>query len=63
MNHFLQLGESKELEDWTLGCIPEKCSFKAVNSNGDIIGVFLSGIVEKSVSTYINALLLHIKYN
>jgi len=47
LNTFLDLGECKELEKWSLSCIPENCSFKALNSNGEIIGVFLNGIVRK----------------
>lgn len=50
MNTYLNLGECEELEQWSLSCIPERCSFKAVNSNGEIIGVFLNGIVKKNVS-------------
>jgi len=47
MNTFLQLGECKELEEYATHCIPEKCSFKATNSKGEIIGVFLNGIIHK----------------
>lgn len=49
MNTFLQLGECKELEEYATHCIPENCSFKATNSKGEIIGVFLNGIIKKPV--------------
>jgi arylalkylamine N-acetyltransferase len=43
----LQLGECKDLEDYCTKSIPDGCSFKAVNSDGEIIGVFLSGVIKK----------------
>lgn len=49
MNTYLQLGECKELEEYATHCIPENCSFKATNSKGEIIGVFLNGIIHKPV--------------
>lgn len=50
LNQFLNLGECKELEKYSLKCIGERCSFKAVHDNGDIIGVFISGILKRPVS-------------
>ncbi|XP_055376448.1 arylalkylamine N-acetyltransferase 1-like isoform X2 [Condylostylus longicornis] len=47
LNKAIDLGECKELEEYSLKCIPDKCSFKAVNTNGKIIGVFLNGILKK----------------
>ncbi|KAL5287046.1 Dat family protein [Megaselia abdita] len=47
LNHFLNLGECKELEKYSLKCIGENCSFKAVHDNGDIIGVFISGLLKR----------------
>lgn len=49
MNTYLQIDECKELEEYATSCIPEKCSFKATNSKGEIIGVFLNGIIHKPV--------------
>lgn len=54
MNTFLDLGECKELEEYATHCIPENCSFKATNSKGEIIGVFLSGIIRKPVCSSSN---------
>lgn len=50
LNTFLNLGECKELEEYSLKCIPEKCSFKAVNKQGEIIGVFLNGLMRRPKS-------------
>ncbi|XP_037035334.1 dopamine N-acetyltransferase isoform X2 [Bradysia coprophila] len=47
MNTFLELGECKELEEYATHCITDDCSFKATNSKGEIIGVFLNGIIHK----------------
>ncbi|KAG5676125.1 hypothetical protein PVAND_005978 [Polypedilum vanderplanki] len=47
LNEYLQLGECKDLEDYCKKSIPDGCSFKAVNSNGEIVGVFLNGIIRK----------------
>lgn len=49
LNFAVQLGECKDLEDYCTKAIPDECSFKAVNSDGEIIGVFLNGIVRKPV--------------
>lgn len=53
MNTYLNLGECKELEEFSVKCLPDKCSFKAINSSGEIVGVFLNGIVEKPVSNHV----------
>lgn len=51
MNVYLEIGDDcKELEEYSIKSLPDKCSFKAVNSNGEIVGVFLNGIVKKPVS-------------
>lgn len=50
MNTYLDLGECKELEEYTLKSLPDGCSFKAVNSKGEIVGVAMNGIVKKPVS-------------
>jgi len=47
LNKAINLGECKDLEEYSLKCIPYKCSFKAVNTNGEIIGVFLNGLLKK----------------
>lgn len=50
MNTFVNLGECKELEEYSLKSLSDKCSFKAVNANGEIVGVAMNGIVKKPVS-------------
>lgn len=50
MNTYLDLGICKELEDYSIKTLPEKCSFKAVNSKGEIVGVYINGIVKRPVS-------------
>lgn len=47
MNKFLQLGDCAELEHWSAKYIKENCSFKAINTAGDIIGIILNGIIHK----------------
>lgn len=47
LNTFVNLGECKELEEYSLKSIPEKCSFKAVNKQGEIIGVFMNGLMRR----------------
>lgn len=50
MNTFINLGECEELEEYSLKSLSDKCSFKAVNANGEIVGVAMNGIVKKPVS-------------
>ncbi|XP_055920546.1 arylalkylamine N-acetyltransferase 1 isoform X2 [Eupeodes corollae] len=47
LNTYLNLGECQELEEYSLKCIPEACSFKAVNKQGEIIGVFINGLMRR----------------
>ncbi|XP_055676530.1 arylalkylamine N-acetyltransferase 1 isoform X1 [Lutzomyia longipalpis] len=47
LNTYLDLGECKELEQYSTKCIKEKCSFKALNSKNEIVGVFLNGLIHK----------------
>ncbi|XP_059609982.1 arylalkylamine N-acetyltransferase 1 isoform X2 [Phlebotomus argentipes] len=47
LNTYLDLGECKELELYSTKCIKEKCSFKAVNSRNEIVGVFLNGLIHR----------------
>ncbi|XP_017005576.2 arylalkylamine N-acetyltransferase 1 isoform X1 [Drosophila takahashii] len=47
LNTFLDLGECKELEKYSLKSLPDNCSYKAVNKKGEIIGVFLNGLVRR----------------
>ncbi|XP_018782683.1 PREDICTED: dopamine N-acetyltransferase isoform X2 [Bactrocera latifrons] len=47
LNKFLDLGECKELEEYTLKCVKDNCSFKAVHNNGDLIGIFLNGLLKR----------------
>lgn len=61
MNTFLSLGECKELEEYSLKSMSDKCSFKAVNANGEIVGVAMNGIVKKPVSVQI--LIIYYKYH
>lgn len=58
MNTFLELGECKELEEYATHCITDDCSFKATNSKGEIIGVFLNGIIHKPVGRTLNSFFL-----
>lgn len=50
MNYYLKLGDCVELEEYATKGIVEKCSFKALNSRGEIIGVAMNGIIKKPVS-------------
>lgn len=50
LNTFLNLGECKELEEYASKSLPERCSFKAVNSKGDIVGVAVNGVISRPVS-------------
>ncbi|GAB0096544.1 Dopamine N-acetyltransferase [Sergentomyia squamirostris] len=47
LNTYLDLGECKELEQYSTKCIKEKCSFKAVNSRNEIVGVLLNGLIPR----------------
>lgn len=60
MNFYLKLGDCVELEEYATKSISEKCSFKALNSRGEIIGVSMNGIVKKAVSERV---ILHIHLN
>lgn len=60
MNFYLKLGDCVELEEYATKSISEKCSFKALNARGEIIGVSMNGIVKKAVSERV---ILHIRLN
>lgn len=47
LNTYIQLGECKELEEYSLKNIKDGCSYKAVDTKGKIIGVLLNGILKK----------------
>ncbi|XP_067629663.1 arylalkylamine N-acetyltransferase 1 isoform X2 [Eurosta solidaginis] len=47
LNTFLDLGHCPELEEYSLKCIKDNCSFKAVHNNGELIGVFLNGLLRR----------------
>ncbi|XP_039484037.1 arylalkylamine N-acetyltransferase 1 isoform X1 [Drosophila santomea] len=47
LNTFLDLGECKELEKYSLKPLPDNCSYKAVNKKGEIIGLFLNGLMRR----------------
>jgi hypothetical protein len=49
LNCYVQLGVCKDLEEYCTKSISDGCSFKAVNADGDIIGVFMNGIIRKPV--------------
>ncbi|KAL7737776.1 hypothetical protein ACLKA6_006166 [Drosophila palustris] len=51
LNTFLNLGECKELENYSMKSLKDNCSYKAVNKNGEIIGVFINGLLRRSAST------------
>lgn len=48
MNVYLGLGDCPELEYWSTKYIKDGCSFKALNSQNEIIGVILNGILHKT---------------
>lgn len=48
MNIYLQLGDCPELEYWATKYIKDGCSFKALNTKNEIIGVILNGIIHKT---------------
>jgi hypothetical protein len=50
LNKFLDMDDCNELEEYTLKCIPEQCSFKAVNAQGEIIGVAINGLMRRPVN-------------
>ncbi|CRK93822.1 CLUMA_CG007349, isoform A [Clunio marinus] len=47
LNRCVELGECKDLEIYCTKSISDGCSYKAVNGDGEIIGVFLNGIIKK----------------
>ncbi|XP_058820401.1 arylalkylamine N-acetyltransferase 1 isoform X2 [Topomyia yanbarensis] len=47
LNTFVELGECKELEKYSTKCLHEHCSFKAVNSRGEIVGVNINGLINR----------------
>lgn len=59
MNYYLKMGDCVELEKYATKSIGEKCSFKALNSRGEIIGVAMNGIVKKPVIFFFSFCLLN----
>ncbi|XP_058455711.1 arylalkylamine N-acetyltransferase 1 isoform X2 [Malaya genurostris] len=51
LNTFVDLGECKELEKYSTKCLHEHCSFKAVNSRGEIVGVNINGLINRPAET------------
>ncbi|EDV37500.1 uncharacterized protein Dana_GF11376 [Drosophila ananassae] len=47
LNTFLDLGECKELEKYSLKPLTDNCSYKAVDKDGKIIGIFLNGLLRR----------------
>lgn len=47
LNTFVDLGECKELEKYSTKSLHEHCSFKAVNSRGEIVGVNINGLISR----------------
>lgn len=54
LNRSLDLGECPELEKWSIKCLGANYSFKAINTDGAIIGVVINGPVFKNVSETLN---------
>lgn len=50
MNDYLNMADCVELEEYATKTIGEHCSFKALNSRNEIIGVVMNGIIKKPVS-------------
>lgn len=48
MNLYLTLGDCPELEYWATKYIDDGCSFKALNTKREIIGIILNGIIHKT---------------
>lgn len=48
MNTYLQMGDCPELEYWSTKYIKDGCSYKALNTKNEIIGVILNGIIHKT---------------
>lgn len=46
----LGLVESEEFDEYAIQDLEQGCNFKALNSRGEIVGVFLGSLIEKSVS-------------
>lgn len=53
LNTYLDLGECPELEEYASKSIKDGCSFKAMSSSGEIIGVFLNGIMKRPPTDYV----------
>lgn len=51
LNTFVDLGECKELEKYSTKSLHEHCSFKAVNSRGEIVGVNINGLINRPKET------------
>lgn len=51
LNTFVDLGECKELEKYSTKSLHEHCSFKAVNSRGEIVGVNINGLISRPKET------------
>lgn len=51
LNTYVDLGECKELEKYSTKCIHEHCSYKAVNSRGEIVGVNINGLISRPKET------------
>ncbi|XP_034476367.1 dopamine N-acetyltransferase isoform X2 [Drosophila innubila] len=51
LNTFLNLGECIELENYSMKSLKDNCSYKAINKNGEIIGVFINGLLRRPAAT------------
>lgn len=49
LNVYLKMGDCMELEEWATQNIAECTSFKAVNSEGEMIGIVLNAFMHKPV--------------
>lgn len=61
MNVYLKMDDCIELEEWCVKNIDEGTSFKAVNTDGQIIGVILNAFMHKPVKT-IKYIIFQIKF-
>ncbi|XP_030563113.1 dopamine N-acetyltransferase isoform X1 [Drosophila novamexicana] len=51
LNTFLDLGECKELEQFSVKPLKDNCSYKALNKKGEIIGVFINELMRRPSAT------------
>ncbi|KAH8261512.1 hypothetical protein KR044_010548, partial [Drosophila immigrans] len=47
LNTYLNLGECSDLEKYSMKSLGDNCSYKAVTKSGEIIGVFINGLLKR----------------